>query len=128
MRISAKGIFYDQKGKVILVLSKEINPETGRKYLCAPGGGVEGSESVFEACERELYEETGFMGKCCEIVFGQVFDNPEHGMNYEVFIRGEFNSKQTPNPQPDHEWKILSSFEINKSEVLPIEIKYIITG
>jgi 8-oxo-dGTP pyrophosphatase MutT (NUDIX family) len=55
-------------GKIRLGCSASIFDEQGRIFLtrradnsqwCLPGGGMESGESVTEACEREVWEETG---------------------------------------------------------------------
>lgn len=56
------------QGKIRLGCSAAIFDEQGRIFLtrrtdngqwCLPGGGMEAGESVTEACEREVWEETG---------------------------------------------------------------------
>ena len=56
------------QGKIRLGCSAAIFDEHGRVFLtrradngqwCLPGGGMESGESVSEACEREVWEETG---------------------------------------------------------------------
>lgn len=57
-----------KQGKLRLGCSAAIFDEQGRIFLtrradngqwCLPGGGMESGESVTEACEREVWEETG---------------------------------------------------------------------
>ena len=57
-----------RQGKIRLGCSAAIFDEQGRIFLtrrtdngqwCLPGGGMEPGESVTEACEREVWEETG---------------------------------------------------------------------
>lgn len=57
-----------RQGKLRLGCSAAIFDEQGRIFLtrradngqwCLPGGGMESGESVREACEREVREETG---------------------------------------------------------------------
>jgi 8-oxo-dGTP pyrophosphatase MutT (NUDIX family) len=57
-----------RQGKLRLGCSASIFDEQGRVFLtrradngqwCLPGGGMEAGESVTEACEREVWEETG---------------------------------------------------------------------
>ena len=56
-----------KQGKLRLGCSASIFDEQGRIFLtrradngqwCLPGGGMESGESVTEACEREVWEET----------------------------------------------------------------------
>jgi 8-oxo-dGTP pyrophosphatase MutT (NUDIX family) len=48
-------IFKDNK----LLLIKHVHPDTGYTWWVAPGGGIEGSETLFEAAKREVWEEAG---------------------------------------------------------------------
>ena len=48
-------VFKDNK----LLLVKHVNPENGFTWWVPPGGGIKGTESIFEAAKREVFEETG---------------------------------------------------------------------
>ena len=57
-----------RQGQLRLGCSASIFDEQGRVFLtrradngqwCLPGGGMESGESISEACEREVWEETG---------------------------------------------------------------------
>lgn len=51
-----RAILLTQDGKLMFI--KRIKPN-GIPYWVAPGGGVEGDESLMATLERELYEELG---------------------------------------------------------------------
>ena len=64
----AYGERISRQGKLRLGCSAAIFDEHGRIFLtrrtdngqwCLPGGGMDAGESVAEACEREVWEETG---------------------------------------------------------------------
>lgn len=46
-----------------IILVKQFRPGVGKILLELPGGGIERGETVREAAERELFEETGYKGK-----------------------------------------------------------------
>lgn len=64
-RISAGAIIIENN-RILLVRSK--NAREGN-YLVAPGGGVIGDESTYEAAAREVQEETGLEVKPMKILF-----------------------------------------------------------
>jgi 8-oxo-dGTP pyrophosphatase MutT (NUDIX family) len=66
-----------RQGKIRLGCSAAIFDEQGRVFLtrradngqwCLPGGGMDPGESVSEACERELWEETGLQVRLKRLV------------------------------------------------------------
>ena len=59
LRHACRGIVV-KDGKVLLGYEEKYN-----KYII-PGGGVEGSETYEQCCERELLEETGMLVRAKE--------------------------------------------------------------
>ena len=66
-----------RQGKIRLGCSAAIFDEQGRIFLtrradngqwCLPSGGMEPGESVTEACEREVWEETGLRVRVTRLV------------------------------------------------------------
>jgi len=73
-RITVRGIIF-KDGKL---LAQELMPaEDGQKrdYWCTPGGGLERGESLFEALEREMIEETGVRPVIGKLLFIQQFED-----------------------------------------------------
>jgi 8-oxo-dGTP pyrophosphatase MutT (NUDIX family) len=88
-----KVIFGDRvgrQGKIRLACSAVIFDATREKVLltrradngqwCLPSGGVEPGESVTEACEREVWEETGLKIQAERLV--GVYSNPNYLLEY----------------------------------------------
>ena len=53
LRIGCSAAIFDESGRVLLTKRRDNG------QWCLPSGGVEPGESVAEACEREVFEETG---------------------------------------------------------------------
>ncbi len=73
-----------RQGKIRLGCSAAIFDERGRVFLtrrtdngqwCLPGGGMDAGESAAEACEREVWEETGLRVRVKRLV--GVYSHPD---------------------------------------------------
>ena len=117
MRISAKAICFDGKGSVLLVKGK--SSYEGKEFWCAPGGGVEEGESLFEAAEREALEETGYSVKLEKIVFAQDLEWQDSGRNLEIFMIGRIDETRPAINEHDHEPKLFSKEEFKQITYLP---------
>jgi 8-oxo-dGTP pyrophosphatase MutT (NUDIX family) len=53
IRLGCSAVIFDSQGRVLLTKRRDNG------QWCLPSGGVEPGESVAEACEREVLEETG---------------------------------------------------------------------
>ena len=53
LRLGCSAAIFDERGRIFLTR------RTDNGQWCLPGGGMEPGESVTEACEREVWEETG---------------------------------------------------------------------
>ena len=72
-RISA-GALVEHEGRLLLVRHRK---EGAYDFWVAPGGGVQGSESLIAAAEREVKEETGLVVRAERVLYVEEFHNPE---------------------------------------------------
>lgn len=75
LRIGCSAIIFDAKREKVLLTRRTDN---GR--WCLPGGGMESGESVAEACEREVWEETGLKVRVKRLL--GVYSNPDQLVIY----------------------------------------------
>ncbi len=76
LRLGCSAIIFDAKREKVLLTQRADN---GR--WCLPGGQVESGESVAEACEREVWEETGLKVRVTRLV--GVYSNPDQLVIYK---------------------------------------------
>lgn len=94
---SVVAIVESNKGSWLLGLANS-NDDRKNKW-CFPGGGINTNETINQAAEREVYEETGI--KCVSTKYFIVLqDKP-----YVVFVYCRANENQTF--KPNHEFKEL---------------------
>lgn len=72
-RISA-GALVEHEGRVLLVRHRK---EGAYDFWVAPGGGVQGTESLAVAAEREVREETGLEVVAERLVYVEEFHSPD---------------------------------------------------
>ena len=73
-------IVVDDRGKILLEYAYRYH--TGVDGWEIPAGGIDGSESIIEAAERETLEETGYKSKDHEVMYTY---NPSNGSSNQVF-------------------------------------------
>ncbi|WP_345324352.1 NUDIX domain-containing protein [Candidatus Villigracilis proximus] len=69
IRVGCSAAIFDAKREKVLLTQRTDN---GR--WCLPGGGMESGESAAEACEREVWEETGLKVRVTRLI--GVYSNP----------------------------------------------------
>ena len=69
IRLGCSAAIFDEQGRVLL--TKRLD----NGQWCLPSGGVESGESVAEACEREVLEETGLSVRVKRLV--GVYSHPD---------------------------------------------------
>jgi 8-oxo-dGTP pyrophosphatase MutT (NUDIX family) len=75
LRVGCSAMIFDSKREKVLLTQRADN---GR--WCLPGGGMESGESVAQACEREVWEETGLRARVTRLV--GVYSNPDQLVIY----------------------------------------------
>jgi len=69
LRLGCSAAIFDKQGRVLLTKRQDNG------QWCLPSGGVEPGESVAEACEREVLEETGLSVRVKRLV--GVYSHPD---------------------------------------------------
>ena len=75
LRLGVSAIIFNAEGKFLLT-KREDNGQ-----WCLPGGAVESGETVTEACEREVFEETGLNVRVKRLV--GVYSHPDQLIVYK---------------------------------------------
>lgn len=74
LRLGCSAAIFDEQGRILLTR------RTDNGQWCLPGGAVESGESVAEACEREVFEETGLNVRVKRLV--GVYSHPDQLVIY----------------------------------------------
>jgi len=74
VRLGCSAAIFDEQGRILLTR----RADTGQ--WCLPGGRLESGESVTEACEREVLEETGLTVRVTRLV--GVYSHPNQLVVY----------------------------------------------
>lgn len=69
LRIGCSAAIFDSQRRILLT------KRTDNGQWCLPGGGMEAGESAAEACEREVWEETGLSVRVKRLV--GVYSHPD---------------------------------------------------
>jgi 8-oxo-dGTP pyrophosphatase MutT (NUDIX family) len=75
LRVGCSAAIFDGSRQKVLLTRRTDN---GR--WCLPGGGMESGESAAEACEREVWEETGLKVRVKRLI--GVYSNPDQLIVY----------------------------------------------
>jgi len=75
LHVGCSATIFDAKREKVLLTRRTDN---GR--WCLPGGGMESGESAAEACEREVWEETGLKVRVTRLI--GVYSNPDQLIVY----------------------------------------------
>ena len=74
IRLGCSAAIFDEQGRVLLTKRRDNG------QWCLPGGGMDSGESVAEACEREVLEETGLSVRVKRFV--GVYSHPDQLVIY----------------------------------------------
>src|SRR5215218_11443368 len=74
IRVGCSAAIFDQQGRILLTR------RTDNGQWCLPGGRMESGESAAEACEREVFEETGLNVRVKRLV--GVYSHPDQLVVY----------------------------------------------
>lgn len=76
LRVGCSAVIFDEGREKVLLTQRADN---GR--WCLPGGHMESGESASEACEREVWEETGLKVRATRLL--GVYSNPDQLVIYK---------------------------------------------
>ena len=74
LRLGCSAAIFDEQGRVFLTRRADNG------QWCLPGGGMDAGESAAEACEREVWEETGLRVRVKRLV--GVYSHPDQLVVY----------------------------------------------
>lgn len=74
IRVGCSAAIFDEQGRILLTRRADNG------QWCLPGGGMESGESAAEACEREVFEETGLRVRVKRLV--GVYSHPDQLIVY----------------------------------------------
>jgi 8-oxo-dGTP pyrophosphatase MutT (NUDIX family) len=81
IRLGCSAAIFDPQGRILLTKRRDNG------QWCLPSGGMESGESAAEACEREVFEETGLSVRVKRLV--GVYSHPD-----QLIIYGDGNKFQ----------------------------------
>jgi ADP-ribose pyrophosphatase YjhB (NUDIX family) len=76
LRLGCSAVLFDETRRKVLLTKREDNG-----CWCLPGGHMESGESAAEACEREVFEETGLKVRARRLL--GVYSNPDQLVIYK---------------------------------------------
>ena len=125
------GVLIFEDNKILLV--KHVDPVTGFTWWVPPGGGLKGTETIFECGEREVKEETNLNVKLDKIAYIRQFTSYKGKQNnIEIFVtssnhKGSMSIKGIVGKGEDESYikqvKFFSKTELKNIRVFPSEIK-----
>ncbi|WP_459549893.1 NUDIX hydrolase [Nocardia sp. X0981] len=84
IKVAVSALVQDDQGRVLMIR------RTDNDLYAIPGGGLEAGETVAQAVEREVLEETGITVRVRSLV--GVFSNPDHVIAFDNGeVRQEFS-------------------------------------
>jgi ADP-ribose pyrophosphatase YjhB (NUDIX family) len=115
-----------------LLLVKHQDPVRGSVWWCPPGGGIEGSETIFDCVHREVWEETGLTIEIGDLAYFREFVESDRGIHHlelffvATYLAGEIvlgNAKGLEDEQWIKDAQFLSADEVQSLTVYPEILK-----
>ncbi|MEW6404773.1 MAG: NUDIX domain-containing protein [Chloroflexota bacterium] len=119
LRLGCCAVIFDETRAKVLLTRRADN---GR--WCLPGGGAEAGESVAEACEREVFEETGLRSRAKRLI--GVYSDPDQLVIYPdgtqaFFVVLSFEAEiQEGRPALSNETTDVGFFSLAEMESMPM--------
>jgi ADP-ribose pyrophosphatase YjhB (NUDIX family) len=111
-KIAVNALVFNDRGEVLLA------KRTDNGLWCLPGGPVDLGETLTQACQRELYEETGLRAEVVRLV--GVYSDPQHSLHIAQgpewhTVRVSFLCKLTGGTiRPSEETSEIQYFDVNR--------------
>ncbi len=125
------GVLIFEDNKILLV--KHVDPTTGFTWWVPPGGGLEGTETIFECGGREVKEETNLNVKLDKIAYVRQFIfNKQKENNIDMYVtssshKGRMSIKGIIGKGEDEHYikqlKFFSKKELKNIKVFPSVIR-----
>ncbi len=123
LRVGCSAVIFDEKREKVLLTQRMDN---GR--WCLPGGHMESGESAAEACEREVWEETGLKVRATRLL--GVYSNPDQLVIYKdgnkaFFVVLNFEAQALEGePGLSDETTAFGWFSLEEMETMPIHANH----
>ena len=123
LRLGCSAILFDEKREKVFLTRRMDNDR-----WCLPGGRMEAGESAAEACEREVFEETGLSVRVTHLV--GVYSDPDQlviypdGNKVHIVVLNFEAEIHAGEPRLSDETTDFGFFSLSEMETMPMHGKH----